>query len=189
MNKILLFPRKYATLEYAFVAIVALQIIIAILHRFDSPLMALTPGEGKLDFHRSYDVPTVQHILNAYGEAGRRIYALDLVADTFYPVLMGLSAILFTLLVIRNRRWQMLLILFPVIFMTADVLENILFLTFLCTFPSLSPTLVGIANLFTRIKLFTISITFFQLYLFVILTTLLFVGRKLKTTALVLARR
>jgi hypothetical protein len=189
MNKITSFIGKYATLELAFTAIVALQIIIVILHRFDAPLMALTPEEGKLDFHRSYDVSTVQRIFEAYGQKGRTIYALDLLADTFYPLLLGLSAILFTMLVIRNIRWQTLLILIPLIFMTADVLENIFFLIFLWIFPSVSLSLVSIANVFTRIKLFTIPITFLQLYLFVILTICLFAVRQLKTLARVLARR
>lgn len=181
MNRILSFFRKYATLQNAFIAILALQIVIPILHQFDLPLMALTPGESKLDFYEQYDVSTVQHLFEAYGPQGRGIYAWDLVADTFYPLLLGLSAILFTLLVIRNARWQILLILIPLIFMIADVLENIFFLSFLGMYPALSPMLVSAANIFTRIKLYTIPITFLQLYLFVILTIIVFVVSFFKT--------
>jgi hypothetical protein len=180
MNAMLFFFRKYATLKIAFITLVALQLTVAVLQNFDQPLRTLTPGESKLDFHSQYDVATVERIFGAYGPEGRRTYALDLLVDTFYPLLLGLSAIFFALLVVRQPLWQTVLILIPLLFMTADVLENIFFVSFLLTYPAISAALVSVANLFTRIKLFTIPITFLQLYGFVLLTICIFMLQGIK---------
>jgi hypothetical protein len=65
------------------------------------------------------------------------------------------------------------------------VIENALFLVFIATYPSLSPILVGVANLFTRIKLFTIYPTFYEMFLFMpigVLITVVSFARKIWTT-------
>ena len=180
MNAMLNVFKRYATLQFAFVALVALQLTVAILQRVDQPLRALAPDESKLDFQSQYDSSTIQRIFDAYGQQGRTIYAWDLVVDTFYPVLLSLAAILFILLVVDNSKWQKLLILFPLIFAITDVVENAFFLSFLQMYPEFSPILVSMANFFTRIKLFAISIIYLELYLFVILTILIFLLNKLR---------
>jgi len=180
MNKLLAFFKNKAAYKNALIAFVALRIVVAILYKFDQPLNLLTPGEGKLDFHSNYDVSTVMRIYAAYDEEGRTLYAWDLMVDTFYPVLLSLSAILFVLLVARHPLLQKALILPPLIFAIADVIENVFFLFFIWMYPSLSPTAVSIANIFTRIKLFTFDITFVELYLFILLTLVVFVINKLK---------
>ena len=180
MNKLLSFFQKYATPKNAIIVFVALRIIVAILQKFDQPLDALMPGEGKLDFHERYDISTVERIYDAYGEQGRSIYAWDLLVDTFYPVLLSLSAILFVLLVARHPVLQKALVLPPLIFATDDVTENAFFLFFIWTYSSLSSTVVSVANIFTRIKLFTFDITFVELYLFILLAIVIFVTNKLR---------
>jgi hypothetical protein len=180
MDKLLSFFRKNATLQVAFVTLIALQLTVAVLQKLNQPLRTLTPGESKLDFHRQYDVSTIERIFDAYGWEGRTAYALNLVVDTFYPLFLGIAAILFILLVVRKPLWQSILILFPLVFMITDVFENMFFLFFLWTYPRLSAALVYLANIFTRIKLFTIYITFLELYLFVILTIIVFVLSKFR---------
>jgi hypothetical protein len=65
------------------------------------------------------------------------------------------------------------------------VIENAFFMLFLAVYPSISPILVGTANLFTRIKLFTIYPTFYEMFIFmpiaVILAIVSFARRKLST--------
>jgi len=185
MNKLLSFFQKYATPKNAIIVLVALQIVVQILHKFDQPILALTPGVGKLDLTFNYDTSTVARIFDTYGEQGRTLYAWDLLVDTLYPVFQSLSAILFILLVVRNPFWQKLLILFPVIFVPLDVIENLFFLYFLRTYPSLSAGLVQVANVITMIKLIAVDVTTVEYFLFILLAIIFaivsFVRNKLVT--------
>jgi len=169
MNKLLSFFQKYATPKNAIIVLVALQIVVQILHKFDQPILALTPGVGKLDLTFNYDVSTVTRLFDAYGEQGRTLYTRDLLVDTLYPVFQSLSAILFILLVVRNPFWQKLLILFPVIFVPLDLIENFFFLSFLWSYPYLSAGLVQVANVITMIKLIAVDITTVEYFLFLLL--------------------
>lgn len=180
MNKLVLFLNRYATLRYAFAALLLLQITIQALQRLDQPLVALSPNEGKLDYHRLYDVSTVNRIYEAYGPRGRLIYALDLVVDTVFPVLLSLSTILFGLLAVRQTLLQKLFILIPLVLIIADGMENNFFLYFLWRFPVIPVQPVTVANLFTRIKLFAMPITWLELYLFVILYILIFTAQEMR---------
>jgi hypothetical protein len=173
MNKLLSFFQKYATPKNAIIVLVALQIVVQILHKFDQPILALTPGVEKLDLTFNYDVSTVARIFGAYGEQGRNLYAWDLLVDTLYPVFQSLSAILFILLVVRNPFWQKLFILFPVIFVPLDLIENLFLLSFLWSYPSLSTGLVQVANVITIIKLIAVYITTVEYFLFLLLAIIL----------------
>jgi hypothetical protein len=167
MNKLLSFLNKYANLQAAFIVTAFLfLIVIPINNRLTDSLYQLAHGVSKLDYHKTYDVALVSQLFDAYGEQGRAIFAWDLIVDTFYPLAVAGAAMFFALAVVRKPILQKLLIALPMIFLVTDVLENALFVLFIATYPSLSPILVGTANLFTRIKLFTIYPTFYEMFIF-----------------------
>ena len=167
MNIVLSYLNKYANLRNALMVTAFLFIIVVPINkRLTSSLYELANSVDKLDFHRTYDVAQVHQLYDAYGEQGRAMYAWDLLVDTFYPLAVAGAAMLFALSVVRKPILQKALIIFPLIFLVTDVIENAFLLLFISTYPSLSPTLVGIASLFTRIKLFTIFPTFYEMFIF-----------------------
>lgn len=167
MNKLLVFLNKYANLWSALGVVVFLfAVVVPINNRLTDTLYHLANGVSKLDFHRTYDVAVVRQLFDVYGQQGRAMYAWDLIVDTFYPLAVAGAAMLFALTVVRKPILQKLLIVFPMIFLVTDLIENALLLLFIATYPSLSPTLVSISSLFTRIKLFTIYPTFLEMFLF-----------------------
>ena len=167
MNKLLSFLNKYANLRDALIVTAFLfLIVIPINNRLTDSLYTLAHGVPKLDFQKAYDVALVNQLFDAYGKQGRAMFAWDLIVDTFYPLAVAGAAMLFALAVVRKPILQMLLIALPMIFLVSDVIENALFLMFIATYPSLSPVLVNTANLFTRIKLFAIYPTFYEMFVF-----------------------
>jgi membrane protein implicated in regulation of membrane protease activity len=119
-----------------------------------------------LDYHRTYDVATVNELFDAYGARGRAMYAWDLIVDTFYPLAVAGAAMLFALIVVRKPIFQKIVIALPLIFLVTDLIENAFLLLFIASYPSLSPVLVYISSFFTGIKLFTIYPTWVEMVLF-----------------------
>jgi hypothetical protein len=189
MNKLLSFLNKYANLRDALIVTAFLfLIVIPINNRLTDSLYQLAHGVPKLDFQRTYDVALVSQLFDAYGAQGRAMLAWDLLVDTFYPLAVAGAAMLFALAVVRKPILQILLIVIPMIFLVTDVIENAFFMLFIAMYPSISPILVGTANLFTRIKLFTIYPTFYEMIIFmpiaVILAIVSFARRKRSTRSI-----
>lgn len=167
MNTLLFYLNKYANLRNALLVTAFLfVVVIPINNRLTDSLYERAHGVSKLDYHRTYDVTQVDQLFSVYGEQGRAMYAWDLLVDMLYPLAVAGAAMLFALTVVRKPVLQKLLIVLPLIFLVTDLVENAFLLLFLGTYPSLSPILVSIASLFTRIKLFTIYPTFYEMFLF-----------------------
>jgi len=177
MNKLLSFLNRYANLRVSLIVLALLFLVIAPINsRMTDSLDELSNGVSKLDFHKSYNVSLVRNLYESYGEQGRALYAWDLLVDTFYPLAVAGAAMLFALTIVRKPILQKLLIVIPMIFLVTDVIENAFLLLFLGTYPSLSPTLVGISSFFTRVKLFTIYPTFYEMFLFMPIAIIMSVG-------------
>ena len=193
MNALLSYLNRYANLRNALIVTVFLFIVVVpINNRMTDSLYKLANGVSKLDFQRPYDVALVRQLYEAYGEQGRALYAWDLLVDTFYPLAVAVATMLFALTAIRKPILQIILLIFPLIFLVTDVIENGLLLLFLGTYPSLSPTLVNISSLFTSIKLFTIYPTFYEMFLFMpiaIILGVVSIARKLWAARKVAAQR
>jgi hypothetical protein len=191
MNRLLSFLNKYANLRDALIVTAFLfLIVVPINNRLTDSLYQLAHGVPKLDFQKTYDVGLVSQLFDAYGKQGRTMFAWDLIVDTFYPLAVAGAAMLFALTVVRKPILQILLIVIPMIFLVTDVIENAFFMLFIAMYPSISPILVGTANLFTRIKLFTVYPTFYETIIFmpiaVILAIVSFARRKLSTRSITL---
>ena len=181
MNKILSSLQKYAYPRYAFLMFAGLLLVSQILGALNQPLDVRAHGEGKLDLHsRGYDLATVQRLFKAYGEEGRQIYVWNILVDMLYPAAVTLTTLLFVLYVIRRPLWQRIFILCPLIFLVADLIENVLFLSFIAMYPSIPGSLVNLTNLISRVKHFTLSISFYEMFGFMLLTILILVKNLLR---------
>jgi hypothetical protein len=123
-----------------------------LLGALDQPLLDLASGEPKLDLRFGYDLDTVEMLFGSYGEMGRSIYIWNLLVDTPFPLLGGMATILFIHLSIEHERSRRVLILAPIVFMVTDIAENILILSMLGAYPSLSLSLVTVTSLITQVK-------------------------------------
>ena len=154
---------KFATPKSAFITLALFILNAIILGRVDQPLQDLANGEPKLDLRFGYDLATVERLFDAYGEQGRELYVWDLLIDTPFPVLGGLATILFVLVAFHNPRWQMILVTAPVTFIITDLLENVLFMILLQSYPSLSPRFVAFSSFITQVKRSAFYIIFAEL--------------------------
>ncbi|MBI5951212.1 MAG: hypothetical protein HY865_06120 [Chloroflexi bacterium] len=155
--------RKFATPKSAFIMLALFILNAIILGRVDQPLSNLANGEPKLDLRFGYDLATVERLFDAYGEQGRELYVWDLLVDTPFPVLGGLATILFVLVAFHNPLWQKVLVIAPITFVVTDLLENVLFMFLLRSYPSLSSELVAFSSFVTQVKRSAFYIIFAEL--------------------------
>lgn len=152
MEKILERLNIMTTRRTAWIVFALFLVNVVALNALDRPLLTLANGEPKLDLRFGYSAETVQMLFDAYGPEGRTIYTWNLLVDTPFPVLAGLSVILFVLLVIRNPTWQKVLLLAPVVFIITDLIENALLLVMIARFPPVNETFVSVTSLVTQVK-------------------------------------
>jgi hypothetical protein len=155
--------RKFATPKSAFITLALFILNAIILGRVDQPLSNLANGEPKLDLRFGYDLATVERLFDAYGEQGRELYIWDLLVDTPFPVLGGLATILFVLVAFHTPLWQKVLVIAPITFIVTDLLENVLFMFLLQSYPSLSSELVAVSSFVTQVKRSAFYIIFAEL--------------------------
>jgi hypothetical protein len=140
-------------LKYALVLLAFWFISTILLQTSDGRLVNLAGGETKLDLRFGYDLQTVQNLFESYGTYGRQLYVINLVIDSFMPLFLALTTVLFIALTFRNSAIVKSLTFVPLAFFFADILENLLLYRLLTTFPVLDPGLVQMASNITRPKL------------------------------------
>jgi hypothetical protein len=139
-----------------FIALYAL-IAAGILPRAEKRIKADSGGVGPIDLRFSYTPEEVYEMIAAYGEQGRRFYAvIELTMDLIYPfVYATLLALLITSsfrrLLPRDHALQRAHVL-PYGVMLADYLENVGVVTMLIRYPARYPLLARITSVFTSTK-------------------------------------
>lgn len=114
-----------------------------------------------LDLRITYQADEVMETLTILGEEGRAITKfVSGRVDMIYPLIYGLLLIMLILNLSQNlgdRKWEFLL-LFPLLTVLFDYLENFSTLHFLAQFPNLKAQHILIASYFTSLKwLFILS--------------------------------
>jgi hypothetical protein len=105
----------------------------------------------KPDLLFGYGVADLDELFAAYGDAGRRAYAVGLVVDTVYPLALAAAAVLFAARALPRRvRW---LWAFPITFAVLDVLENLGLGAAVAAYPQTSDRLVAVLSPITQAKL------------------------------------
>jgi len=133
-------------------------------------LQLLAGGAASFDLRPlGYSYQEAKALLAAIGEAGRAYYLNpQLVLDTFYPPLYALSrALALWWLTAPGRlyagpvpsRWRWTLVAIPIVMACFDGVENVSIARMLWTWPDLSPDLVQVASLATRLKFIAGALT------------------------------
>lgn len=123
-------------------ALVALNVAEAWVYTYDDSRI--------LDLRIGYDHGDVLELFGAYGTAGRRAYALALVVDSIYPVVLLTGVVLATARAFGKRPW---LWVAPAAFAILDLVENSLFGAALAGYPDVPAGLVSVAAPITTVKL------------------------------------
>jgi hypothetical protein len=98
-----------------------------------------------------YGEADVEALFTAYGAAGRRAYAVGLVVDTVYPLVLAAATVLLAARAFASRARR--LWAFPVTFAVLDVVENVGFAVALAAYPQTKAGLVATLSPITQAKL------------------------------------
>jgi len=113
--------------------------------------LPMSAGATKPDLLFGYGAADLDALFTAYGEGGRRAYAVGLVIDTAYPLALAAATVLLAARALPPRaRW---LWVFPVTFAVLDVIENIGFGVALAAHPQTLDRLVAVLSPITQVKL------------------------------------
>lgn len=126
-------------------------------------LQALAGGAAPFDIRPlGYSYEEARSFLEAIGEQGRAYYFHpELILDTVYPPFYALSrGLALWWLTMPGRlydgpvpqRWRWTLVAFPVVMAICDSVENVSIAKMLWSWPDLSPGLVQVSSLATRVK-------------------------------------
>ena len=126
-------------------------------------LQALAGGAAPFDIRPlGYSYEEARSFLAATGEQGRAYYlSRQLILDTVYPPFYAVSrALALWWLTMPGRlydgailqRWRWTLVAIPVVMASFDGVENVCIAKMLWTWPDLSPGLVQVSSLATRLK-------------------------------------
>ena len=126
-------------------------------------LQALAGGAAPFDIRPlGYSYEEARSFLAATGEQGRAYYlSRQLILDTVYPPFYAASrALALWWLTMPGRlydgailqRWRWTLVAIPVVMASFDGVENVCIAKMLWTWPDLSPGLVQVSSLATRLK-------------------------------------
>ncbi len=133
-------------------------------------LQLLAGGAAPFDIRPlGYSYKEAHAFLAAIGEQGRAYYLNpELVLDTFYPPFYAVSRVLaLWWLTMPGRlhdgatplRWRWTLVAVPIVMASLDGVENVCIATMLWTWPDLSPGLVQVSSLATRLKFIAAALT------------------------------
>lgn len=152
-------------------------------------LQLLAGGAAPFDIRPlGYSHREAHDFLASIGEQGRAYYLNpELVLDTFYPPFYALSrALALWWLTMPRRlhdgatplRWRWTLVALPIVMASLDGVENIGIAKMLWTWPELSPGLVQVASLATRLKFIAAAFTEISMAALAVAALLRWLSRK-----------
>lgn len=119
-------------------------------------ILDLGGGANLFDDRGSYTPARAYTIISHYGQAGIHRYYGILVADIFFPITLGLFALLSLLWALKRiaprRQWLYLLALVPPAYTLADWMENLGIVTLLLNYPEPLPQVATLTNFLREIK-------------------------------------
>lgn len=150
----------WASARRTWVAIGALLVCLAALKLTDVWLeshtglpvgLPMSADATKPDLRFGYEVADLDALFTAYGDGGRRAYAVGLIVDTIYPLVLAAATVLLAARAFPRARW---LWVFPIAFAALDVVENIGLGVAMAAYPeTLGDGPVAVLSLITQVKL------------------------------------
>jgi hypothetical protein len=120
-------------------------------------LLKITGGANILDFEIGYTLEQAKGLLTALGEEGRMFYLTRIIPlDFLFPVSYMLFYAGWIALFIKHitiRRWMKYALVFPVINMLSDWIENIGIIAMLRSYPDLPGFAVSVSSIAGTIKM------------------------------------
>lgn len=152
--------RKYVRGLIIFVLFI-ISLYLVDYSRFGSSEVAkYNNGYGTVDM-KSYDNEIVYDVLSGMTEDGIKVYKTYYGVDAIFIICFGVFQCFITLqlfnFAMKGARRFFICIL-PIIRGICDIIENALLYITLCTYPNINVSLVGTANIFTFVKLWTIRL-------------------------------
>ena len=117
-------------------------------------------GFGTVDM-KSYNVETVQSALSPMSEEGISVYKLYYLMDFVFILFFGIFQLMVTNAVFSFKNsMPVKIIIFgvPVLRGICDIIENIILLTTLYTYPSINETAISVSAKFTMVKLMCVKV-------------------------------
>lgn len=132
---------------------------------FTGQLKSASGGYGMLDTSLFLPPEQIHRMVAAYGEAGRNVYATDLLtADLLFPVVYALLLAALIRYLFREiyppDDWKQRLVVLPFAGMAFDYAENITILALLSAYPQPAALLAGILPLLTAVKWLLVMASF-----------------------------
>lgn len=139
-------------------------------------------GYGTVDM-KSYDSGVVQDVLSKMTQEGIDVYKTYYWVDGIFIIFFGLLQCFVSVLIysfIPQKYVKILVCLFPIARGICDIIENTLLYITLCTFPNIDTSLVGVASIFTSMKLWTIRLWLLEVLIGMVLKIIVRINRKRK---------
>lgn len=151
--------------------------------RFGSSEVAkYNEGYGTVDM-KSYNGDVVQEVLTKMTQEGINVYKTYYWVDGIFIVFFGLLQCYVSVLIygFTSKRYvKILACVFPIGRGICDIIENALLYITLCTFPNVDTSLVGAANIFTTVKLWSIRLWLLEVLFGIVLRIIMKKNRKRK---------
>jgi hypothetical protein len=139
-----------------------------------------------LDMKKSgYTLSDVKNSLDSLGENGRNAYIRNLFTiDIVHPILLSFLLLIGLSLLINKINFKKkiltLLLLFPILYLITDILENIFIALLINEFPYLSFNIVKFTSFLTVIKWISLNIGFIIFFILLIWMIIIFFIRFIK---------
>lgn len=117
-------------------------------------------GYGTFDM-KTYDSDTVQTVLSKMTTEGIQVYKNYYLVDGIFIIFFGLFQCFISLRTysfIKGLSPKLFICFLPIMRGFCDIIENALIYRTISTFPNIDTSMIGIANVFTLIKLWTIRV-------------------------------
>jgi hypothetical protein len=170
-----------ATTKAVLIAFILYLASVAVLTFSDGQISRHAPNTTKPDLRYGYTHSEIIDVFTVFGPEGRQAYAANLVIDSVMPVFFAALVLLLVARVVP--RWFWLLGIAPVVFLVFDLIENAAFGLMLSQYPEISPALVSVTSIMTRIKLsaFFIAMPTLVLTFLALIINSLFIRRTRRT--------
>lgn len=163
----------------------AISLYLVDYSRFGSHEVAkYNEGYGTVDM-KNYDSSVVQDVLSGMTQEGIDVYKTYYWVDGIFIIFFGLLQCFVSVLTygfVQNKYVKILVCLFPIVRGICDIIENTLLYITLCTFPNVDTSLVGVASIFTSMKLFTIRLWLLEESIGIVLMIAVKINRKRKNS-------
>ncbi len=167
------FIKKQSSLRNLILMIVSSFVIVMVMAMLTQTLVYDVYGEVTMpDTRFTYTITEITDVFNTLGSAGLNVWVQAHMLDFLFPLTYMLAMAFGMNMEIRKLNLDdraKLLVLIPLLGGLADYAENILVLTQIASYPSLSELIIAIASAITSLKWILLGIGFVTIFALMLL--------------------